>query len=131
MNLLTTDDTISIIIERAGANEMLAAFSKNLKGSFVNFIRKGAYVECAAATELAKGVGPGEVELRAKLHDLEQKLTRSIQHYWHFFNRKRTRTPHFILQKHQACAPAQELKTRITTKSQRDAPRVRDCRIPR
>lgn len=66
MRLLTIDDTISIIIERAGANEMLLEKTAFSQGSFVSFIRKGADVEIAAATELAKGVGPGEVESPAK-----------------------------------------------------------------
>lgn len=52
MSLLTTEDTI----RRVGANEIMAAFSKNLKGTCKCFIRKGVDVQSAAITEFAEGV---------------------------------------------------------------------------
>ena len=83
MKHMTTADMVSLIIERAKANEKMAAKSKNLKSTFRRYIRKGFGVQTAAATELAKRVNSTgdaamleqeNLRLRVRLFELEQKL---------------------------------------------------------
>lgn len=63
----------------------MAATSKNLKGTYKPYVREGAGMQAAAATELAKRVNVSSsyldleqenIRLRARLHDLEQRLVK-------------------------------------------------------
>ena len=83
MKEMTTADMITLIINRAKTSEKIAAKSKNFKGNLKRYIREGAGIQKAAATELAKRVSAtGEtarleqenLRLRAKLHELEERL---------------------------------------------------------
>ena len=51
---MTAVDITALIVFRTRANEKIAATSSNLKGTYKRYLREGAGVETAAATELAK-----------------------------------------------------------------------------
>ena len=62
---------ISLIIEHAKANEKMAGSSRNLKGTYKQYVRKGTDIQKAAATELARKImeklrGTGTREFQVK-----------------------------------------------------------------